>query len=284
MCEGPPPPPSLRVNSDNRPEKRAAGGEGSGGGNPEIPPEVRKFREAVKEAEKATLIFNLDLGSVPILNQDTMSKRSTMALSAMAAAVEGRQASAPSGDAMAALEDVISVTKSVSFFGATTKTYRNTKDPKSGAFCTVPVKYGYKDKDTRIRAETILRKRCNVNCSTPYPTILRDCIRKTIEAGKLARPDDFVRVHVDANNFGLKLAWRPRDSTKWIPHDNLIPLPQEALDVSSRKAPEGICRAGLPPPRARQSTPPPASPKSITMRSDNKTGRQSPSRQSPSGP
>ena len=216
--------------------------------NPSVPLEVKKFREAVKEAEKSTLVFNLDMGKVPILNQDTMSRRATLALSTMAATVEGKQSSTPSQEAMAAIEDVLSVTKTVNFFGATTKTYKNTKDTNSGAFCTVPVKYGYKDKDTRIRAETILRNRCKVNCSTPYPPILRECIRKTIDAGKLARPNDFVRVHVDANNFALKLAWRPRDASTWIPHDKPIPLPQEALDISAKKIPDGLTILDLPPP------------------------------------
>jgi len=177
-----------------------------------------------------------------------MSRRATIALSTMAASVEGKQSSTPSQEAMAAIEDVLSVTKSVSFFGAATKTYKITRDSNSGAFCTVPVKYAYKDKDTRIRVETILRSRCKVNCSTPYPPILRECIRKTIDAAKLARPTDFVRVHVDAINFALKLAWRPKESSTWVPYEKPIPLPMEALDISSKKIPDGLAILDPPPP------------------------------------
>ena len=46
--------------------------------------ELRKFREAVKDAEKATLIFNLNMGNVPIMNQETISKKATLALTTMA--------------------------------------------------------------------------------------------------------------------------------------------------------------------------------------------------------
>ena len=40
-AKAPRPPPSLRVNSDNRPEKRAAGGEGSSGGYRRLPTSAR---------------------------------------------------------------------------------------------------------------------------------------------------------------------------------------------------------------------------------------------------
>jgi hypothetical protein len=52
--------------------------------NPSQPPKntasaedlkVKKFKEAVKDAERSTLIFKLNLGNVPIMNQNTMSTR-----------------------------------------------------------------------------------------------------------------------------------------------------------------------------------------------------------------
>ena len=36
----------------------------------------RRFKEAVKEAERSTLIFNLDMGKVPLMNQETILKKS----------------------------------------------------------------------------------------------------------------------------------------------------------------------------------------------------------------
>jgi hypothetical protein len=46
------------------------------------------FRDAVKSAENSTLVFNLDMGKVPIMNQDTMSQKATLALVTMAAGKE----------------------------------------------------------------------------------------------------------------------------------------------------------------------------------------------------
>ena len=51
-------------------------------------PELANFKETVREAEKSTLVFNLDMGTVPLMNTETMCKKATLALTKMAAQVE----------------------------------------------------------------------------------------------------------------------------------------------------------------------------------------------------
>ena len=210
--------------------------------------EARKtcFRDAVRDAEKSTLVFNLDMGRVPIMNHKTMSLKATGSLVSMAAAVEGNNPSAPSEDAVAAINDLLSITKNISFFGSTTKSYINPSDPASASYCTIPVKYEFKDRDSRIRAENTLRKLCKVKCTTPYPPILRECIKKAVESGKAARPESFVRVNVDTTNLCLCLAWRAKDESGWVNHPDPIPLPMVALEVKSRKVPDNMVLENLP--------------------------------------
>jgi len=219
---------------------------------PSEDPLVSNFKAKVKEAEKSTLLFNLDLGKTPIMNQNTISAKVTTALTSMAASVEGKQSSIPSDDAVAAIDDVLSVVKGMAFFGKSTKTYKNTRDKLSGAFCTIPVKYSFKDKDTRIRAEAILREKCQVNCSTPYPTILREALRQVASHVKGMYPKDSVRTSVDLKNMGIKVSRRPPcdpGSTtlkSWKDYDKVIPLPPEVFDTSARKIPDGFRVGSLP--------------------------------------
>jgi hypothetical protein len=211
---------------------------------PDVDPEMRAFRDAVKHAEKSTLVFNLNMGSVPIMNTDTMSKRATLALTRMAAVQEGRTADNPSKDTVALIDDILSVSSGISFFGATTKSYKNPKDKDSGSYCTVPVKYEFEDKDTRVRVEQLLRAQCKVNCTTPYPTILRECIKKVIADARAEFPDNLVKVIVDTNNFCLKVARRAGEEEEngktWHYASETIPIPREALDIRSKKIPENL--------------------------------------------
>ena len=182
-----------------------------------FPPEIQNFRDAIKEAEKSTLIFNLDMGRVPLINQTTIGVKATTLLTSMAAVAEGRPPSNPSNESVALIDDVLSVAESISFFSAGTKSVTN-KGALSGSFCSIPVCFTFKDKETRFRAEQALRSRCKVSCATPYPPAVRDCVKAAIAAGKAVRPDDFVRVQIDLPKLGMKLAWKPRGNAAWISH------------------------------------------------------------------
>ena len=206
----------------------------------------RRFKEAVKDAEKSTLIFNLNMGSVPIMNQETISRKATLALTAMAAKTEGKLSSTPSQEAVTAIDDILSITTDMSFFGNTTKTYTNPKDKESGSFCTIPVKCEFKDKDTRIRAEAALRSRCKVSCTTPYPIILRECIKKVIDHVKADFPGEYVRVNVLADKLCLSVARRANKDTEWTYCREDICLPKEVLNVSSRTVPKDLVIPNLP--------------------------------------
>jgi hypothetical protein len=148
-------------------------------------PKVKKFKDAIRDAEKFTLIFNLNLGKVPMINQDTMSTRVTVALTEMAAAVDESQGNVPSEDTMSAIDDVLSVAKGIKFYGKATKSFKSNKDPRSGSYCTIPVRYDFGDADTRTFAENILKEKCKIQCSTAYPAVVRECIKQLVDNTKV---------------------------------------------------------------------------------------------------
>jgi hypothetical protein len=213
--------------------------------NPNDPPEVQKFKDVIRDAEKSTLIFNLNMGTVPLLNTDTISKKATLALSTMAAKVENPNSTIPSKDSIAAIDDILSATTGMTFYGSVTKSYKNPKDEASGSFCTVPVRYEFRDRETRIQAESILKTTCKVNCATPYPAVLRECIKQTGEFFRGLYNTNFVRVSVDLNKMSLRVSFKMDKESAWAYHDKLIPIPKDALNVSLRRAPVNFKMSGL---------------------------------------
>jgi hypothetical protein len=212
---------------------------------PEQDPQVKKFKESVREAEKSTLLFNLNLGTVPIVNQDTMSTKVTKALSDRAAQVDGLNRSIPCEDTTLSLDDVLSVVKGMKFYGRSTRTYRNPKDRLSGSYCTIPVRYDFSDKETRTHAETVFRDKCKVQCLTPYPLILRETIKQVIDQTKQKYPNNFVKVNVDTNAMQLLVVRRPLldkgDTSKKVwTTESPIPIPKECLDTKATTLPEGF--------------------------------------------
>jgi len=220
------------------------GQKGSGKQNPpKTEAEKRKdrFKQAVKEAESSLLIFNLNMGSYKTINPTTLNDKATLALTTMAAKNEGKKTSIPSDDAVGAIDDVLSMVKTVKFFGRTTKPYRKPGDKASGTFYTLPVRYEFQDRETRYQAEGILKSRCKIQTTTPYHPTLRDCIKQAVDAVKNDHPTDFVRVNVDTNNLALHLSHREQGENKpWVKYQTVFELPEEVLDVTAKNSPPSM--------------------------------------------
>jgi hypothetical protein len=244
--------------------------------SPPVDPKVEKFRDAVKDAERSTLAFNLDMGTVPIMNRDTMAQRATLALTKMAAQVEKPGSLIPSEDTVAAIDDALSVTTGYEIYGTATKTYRHPTDKMSGAYCTVPVRYDFESKDARVRAEKIFRDKCNVNCATPYPIILRETIKQAIANVRDEHPNNLVRVTIDTGKCCFNISRRPvendndatdaarggrRSSNKrpvrpWTAYGSKV-IPEAAFDVVSKRIPTDFkINWPLPDAKASKSDPP----------------------------
>ena len=219
---------------------------------------LRKFGEAIKDAERSTLCFNLDMGNVPIMNKHSISEKASLALTRMAAAVEGKNRSVPSPDRIEALDDITSMVTNMELYGSSTKQYKGKDSP---GFCTVPVKYQFKDREQKTFAEKTLRDICKVKCSTPYPAIVRECIKQVVDHVRLSHP--YVRVSVMTKDFSLKVSRRPPGKDlPWYEYPDLLRLPNEALDVAARKVPEGLRMFFLPsePQESMCVSPKPSSP------------------------
>jgi hypothetical protein len=189
-------------------------------------PRKKKFVQAVREAERSTLIFNTDMGNVSIMNTNTMNRKFSMALKDMAAAVDGNANGEPKADTVTQLDDTLSMVKNMEYFGKATK-----KAAKKDFF-TIPVKLTYKDKDTRASAESNLRKLCKVSCTTPYHSTLRDVIKKVVEDCKQKLGKGFVQTRIDTEKMCIKVSYN--DNGVWHNDVEVVPLPDSVYDTSNK--------------------------------------------------
>ena len=194
----------------------------------------KKFVSTVREAEKAVLVFGLDLGRVPTMNTGTLSRKVTEDITAKAALVDGKNDGRPSEDTVAVLEDTLSLMKGMEFFGKVTKPFANKNDASDnriGKFHTLPVKMVFKDRDAKVRAEQVLRKNCQVTCTTPYPVPLRKAIKRALDAQKLCFPNEFIQVKVDPEAAVLKISRRA--DGKWSNNTAVVELTDHDMALTA---------------------------------------------------
>jgi len=182
-----------------------------------------KVKKALREAERRSVIFDLDLGTAPTINKESISRKVTVALHSKAR--EGAHDYALN-DACEMVDDTLSCSM-LEFMGNGTRKFFNKgkkEDPRNGKMCTVPVRLDFKNKETRIQAEHTLRNICKVSCSVPYPKKLRQMLKTQIEEGKKLRPKCFIRNKVDIDNLKITTSARAENGWEHLDLDKVIPL------------------------------------------------------------
>jgi hypothetical protein len=204
----------------------------------------KKLRQAITKAEKSTVIFNADLGSVPVMNRDTLARKVTLLLHDKAKSEGEYRGNMKAAEE--AVDDFLSCA-SLDFLGKGTKPFFNKKDlsdERNNKFCTVPIKLTWKSKSERIRGEQSIRKVCNGKCSVPYPKKIRLLIDEVLKAGQSAKPGCFIRVRVSHESLSVVAharegeAWTDLNIAKVIPLDILEP--SELADLASEDAMEDL--------------------------------------------
>jgi hypothetical protein len=215
-----------------------------------------KFREAIRESESSILLHGLNMGNSPILNPDTMCTKVTSDLINKAAVCEEKVSKRnnrgiPTQGVIDTLDDLMSMVKHMDFFGKVTKPCRVPGNPElNNTYYSIPVRMRFQDRDTRARAEAILRSTCQVGTTIPYPAILRECMQRTMKHYKDMYQGDYIRVNLELSKMTLKVSRREgsrENKGEWHVCASNIKLPDEVLDVASRKVP-AVLPLEFPPP------------------------------------
>lgn len=199
---------------------------------PTHPSQEQKVKKALHDAERKMIVFDLDLGTAPIINKKTISEKVTISLHGKSKDCSNMDAK----DAGTMVDDVLSCS-TLEFLGSGTRSFYNRRrkdDPRNNKFCTVPVRFEFQNKDTRTQAEQALRRVCKVKPSIPYPKKLRNMINETISKGKAANPDTFIRTKVDIEKLVVMGLIRDSSTGKWKELKDLTQaIPLDILEKSS---------------------------------------------------
>jgi hypothetical protein len=205
----------------------------------QVDKETNLFNKAVKDAERSLLVFNLNLGQTPTINQSTISSKVTVSLLNLLA--EKSKMDPHAKDTRDFVDDILSQVTKMDFFGSKTvpsKTQGSTGI--NGLFYTIPVKLMFKDRKAAQTAAEILRDHLGLNSTTPYHRSLRAAMNHAIKVIKTQNPGYQAKTNLDLNGKTLKCFIRPdvNPPGSWAPYGSNVPLPQAALDTTSRNIPE----------------------------------------------
>jgi hypothetical protein len=226
-------PRKSRMDDGEKKQKKTPEEEAKSQEERELEEKKKKFMHEVKEAERSVLVFKTNMGTVPVMNPDTMRKKFSADLSAKAAAVENLGESRPSARVVAQLDDTLSMVTRMEYFGRETKKATKMNENKERVeedFYTIPVKLSFKDKKTREAAEVRIRTLCKMYGTVPYHRTLRDAMNKIIGECKTKYKGDYIQARLMADKMQVKVSRRDQLGV-W--HDNVevVDLPASVLET-----------------------------------------------------
>jgi hypothetical protein len=190
----------------------------------------KKFIQEVREAEKCSLIFKTNMGTVPVLNPDTMKRKFAEDLAAKGALVEEADSGRPSPAVAAQLDDALEMVTKMEFFGKVTKKAK--KKGKTGGrgllqhSHQVGIQGQEHEGGGRVEVQDPVQSWRN-SALPPYTTQLYQQSNRRVQ-GEISRT--FYSGNGRAEKFQLKVS--KMKGGVWTNNVETLSLPDSVLDLS----------------------------------------------------
>ena len=166
------------------------------------PPEDKgkaALRKALETAEKTAIVFNSNLGNMPIANRTTLSHNFTEGLRLAAIDKSGADPVVAT-EAVRAAADALSCAAGVEFLGQSSRrpTVTGGAGVEAAAFCTMPVRLTFEDRGGRQYFERTMREKCGIRSTLSLPNGIRAELKKFHNSMKEKNPEKMVMTRPDA--------------------------------------------------------------------------------------
>jgi hypothetical protein len=217
---------------------RSSGGGGTGGERmapvpppkPVAPAGLKELREGLEKADRESILFDADLGKVTLANRKSLAAAFSAGIRA-AAVSNARAANEDPAEAVRVMDDALSVVQDMDFIGASSKPFhgKTETDLRNGTFCTMPIKFKFEDRDSRIHFETSMRKLCTLRASMSLPFAIRKEQAAFQKAIRERYPEEVTTVRVDTLSMSLQAYKKADGEKKWTKCPEKVALPPGIL-------------------------------------------------------
>jgi len=205
---------------------------------PKPDPGKKKLADALAAAEKTAIIFDADLGTASIGNKDRLAHTFSATVKAKAIAVAGEgdgsedEIAAATAEAIRVADDALSCASDMSFLGQATKSYTNSRDAsdsRNGTFYTMPIKFVFPDKSSRIHFERTMREKCKLKAAMSLPLGIRKEAEKCRKSALEQFPGELVMVRAESEGLQFAIFHKKDGDRKWVRSPISYPIPVSAV-------------------------------------------------------
>jgi hypothetical protein len=195
---------------------------------PRQEPGTPELKAALAAAEKTAVVFDADLGRVPVANRTTLNGAFAAGLKAATMKVaEGSGGDANEG--IRVVNDALSCVDNLDFIGQTSARKIDKSDPENPiplSFCTMPVRLDFPDRHTRIHFEKTLRKHCGLRATMSLPFQIRKYQNMFLSALRARYAGRAISARPDTSTMSFVVFMKKEDGNGWARCRESVPIPR----------------------------------------------------------
>ena len=182
----------------------------------------RELIEALAASDRTAILYDANLGNIPIANRQKLCHSLSAGLRESAIAMAALHKTDPS-EAIRVADDALSLVSNMSFMG------QASKPVKDGTHCSMPIKLEFEDRGARIHFERTVKERCGIRATMSLPYNVREAQKKFHATMRDLYEGEIIMVRVDTeklrfvafHKFDQGPKWNPCFEYEDIPHDIL---------------------------------------------------------------
>jgi hypothetical protein len=186
---------------------------------PPVPPKapgIKELRECLEKAEKESILFDADLGPRPVGNRSGLSQALSAGICNLAIQTATERGADP-GEAVRAMDDALGCVSEMDFIGIRSEPAKARPGPGSETveknYCTMPIKFKFDDKNTRMHFERTVKNNCNLRAVMSLPKAIREEQSAFVKALKDRYPGKIITARPDLTTLHF-VAFRKGDKEK----------------------------------------------------------------------
>jgi hypothetical protein len=203
---------------------KAAGGAVNGGAKappisakPAPTPGQRELKESLEKADRESIMFEVDLGKNTLANRSALAAAFSNTVRKAAIDIATASGKDPT-EAVRVMDDTLSIVSDMEFIGSSSQRFISKKanDIRSNTFCTMPVKFKFEDRNSRIHFEKSMRDHCNFRAGISLPKPVRLEQAAFLSALKERYPQDAITVRPDIRSASLYALRKVGGEGAWV--------------------------------------------------------------------
>ena len=182
----------------------------------------RELMEALAVSEKTSILYDANLGLVPIANRQKLNNALSVGIRETAVLRAERDGADPA-EAVRVADDALSLVTNLSFMGQASRPVKDT------AHCSMPIRLEFEDRGSRIHFERTIKAQCGIRATMSLPKPVRDAQSKFYQAMKERYVNEIVMVRVDTERLRFIAFHKEDQGPKWLECLEVEPIPYDIL-------------------------------------------------------